>query len=40
MVNILLFVVDAHEMLFVVGTVWCSHGEADQKNIIQDETYI
>jgi hypothetical protein len=38
MVKILLFVVD--DMLYVVDTVWCSHGEADQKNIIQDENYI
>ena len=40
MVKILLFGVDAHDMLFVVDTVWCSHGEADQKNIIQGENYI
>ena len=25
---------------FIVDTVWCSHGEADQKNIIRDENCI
>ena len=34
-----LFVDDA-DVLFVVDTVWCSHGGAGQKNIIQDENYI
>jgi hypothetical protein len=33
-------IIDANDMLSVVDTVWCSHGEADQKNIIQDENYI
>ena len=37
--NILNFFVKAH-MFLIVGTVWCSHGVADRRNIIQDENYI